>query len=334
MGFKWSHFRKNCLNKILKLIVSKTKINRSIGKDKVLIVTVDALGDNLVKATTIKKISEYYGKENIYILCKDKWAKIYELQGYNVFIDRYKNFIDRIKIYRKVNEIPYKKVIYFNHSGANYVEELILCRNKVENKSNYKYILEQHLNLLKDITGRDYGLNDIRPDLKKIYEDESIKDTISIGIGAANQEKTLPLEKMKEILEHLIEKFPYKEIVLLGSGKKQIDYTQKMLKNLKLSRVKNLVGKITLTETLKIVANSDVFIGYDSGLTNAAFSFNTKYICLHWDLNSAWNHKYENCCTIFGDGQNAFMDGIHGTEILNSITLDQIDEGIKDLEIE
>lgn len=332
MSFKWSHFKKRVLDKVLKSAISGTKIDENI-KNKVLIVTVDALGDNLVKATTIKKIAEYYGKENIYILCKDKWAKIYEIQGYNVFIDRYKNILERIKLYKKINEIPYEKVIYFNHSRENEVEDFILCKNKIENKDDFKYVLEQHVNILKKVTGKDYTLEDVRPDLKNEFLDAEINNTISIGIGASNQKRTVPVKKMREIIVHLRNRFPNKKIILLGSGKKQVEYTKELMKGLEKKNIEDLVEKVSLIETLKIVANSDLFIGYDSGLTNAAFSFNTKYICLHWSHLETWWHRFNNCVTIIGDEKNPVIDGIHGTKILNSITLDQIDEGIEELNI-
>src|SRR3712207_7545111 len=44
------------------------------------------------------------------------------------------------------------------------------------------------------------------------------------GIGAANREKTMSTTNMKKIVEFLLERYPDKKIIFLGSGKKQKKY--------------------------------------------------------------------------------------------------------------
>lgn len=334
MAFKWSHFKRKVSNFIIETYaLNLNKIDKS--NDKVLIVTLDALGDNLVKTKTIEIISEYYGKENIAILCKDKWASIYKKLGYKTYIDEYKNTIKRAKLYRELNKENYKKIIYFKHDLTE-KQEYFFNRDKILEQfmdKKYNYILEQHIDLLKKVTGKDYKIDEIRPDIKQYFNNPNIKNTISIGIGASNRVRTLPIKKMIEIIKLLMEKYPNKKIILLGSGKKQVDYAKEITKVIKNENLLDKVDKVSLIETLEIVANSDLFVGYDSGLTNAAFSFKTKYICLHWGEAEIWWHKFENCVTLVGDGKNIEKDEIYGTDVLNSITLNQIEEGLNKLKI-
>lgn len=331
---KWSHLKREISKKII-IFFSKNRKKYSNESNKVLIVTLDALGDNLVKTKTIEIISKFYGVENTYILCKDKWADLYLKLGYKTYIDEYKNLIKRVFLYKKLNKQNFKKIIYFKHDLLEKQEYFFPKDKIIEQTMNkkYNYILEQHIDLLEILTKEKFNLNDIRPDLKKEFRNLNIKNTISIGIGASNPIRTLPIKKMIKIIELLLRKFPNKSIVLLGSGKKQEEYAKEVMKAIKNKNLINKVEKIKLIETLEIVANSDLFIGYDSGLINAAFTFQTKYICLHWGNVETWWHKFENCITLIGDGKNIEKDEVYGTDILNSISISQIEDALDDLKI-
>lgn len=332
---KWSHIKKGMSKKIIE-IFSKNRSKDKGESNKVLIVTLDALGDNLVKTKTIEIISKFYGVENTYILCKDKWADIYIKLGYQTYIDEYKSLIKRIFLYKKLNTENFKKIIYFKHDLSE-KQEYFFPKDKIVEQTmdkKYNYILEQHIDLLEKLTNEKFTLNDIRPNLKKEFKNIKVKNTISIGIGASNTVRTLPVKKMIEIINLLLKRFPNKDIILLGNGRKQEEYTKEITKTIKNKNVINKVGKIELIETLEIVANSDLFIGYDSGLVNAAFVFQTKYICLHWGKVETWWHKFENCVTLIGDEKNIEKDENYGTDILNSITMSQIQEALNYLKIE
>lgn len=332
---KWSHLKREISKKII-VFFSKNKIKDRDKSNKILIVTLDALGDNLVKTKTIEIISKLYGVENTYILCKDKWADIYIKLGYQTYIDEYKSLIKRVFLYRKLNNQNFEKIIYFKHDLSE-KQEYFFPKDRIIEQTMVKkcnYILEQHIDLLEKLTNEKFTLNDIRPNIKNEFRNLNIKNTISIGIGASNPVRTLPVKKMIEIINLLLKKFPDKDIVLLGSGKKQEEYTKEIMKVIKDKNLINKVEKIKLIETLEIVANSDLFIGYDSGLVNAAFAFQTKYICLHWGKVETWWHKFENCVTLIGDEKNIEKDEVYGTDILNSITISQVEDALNYLQIE
>ncbi|MCX3068175.1 hypothetical protein OQE61_11760 [Cetobacterium somerae] len=335
MAFKWSHFKRDLSDRLIKKACRKVIAEKDDG-NKVLIVTMDALGDNLLKVKSIEKIAEFYGKENTYILCKDKWQEIYLKQGYNVFVDKYKNILERIKLYKKLNRFKYKKVIYFIHDQKNVSEEFINSSDKIEyriRESKDKYILEYHQDFLKEILKKDVDVEELVPDLRYIFNNLKKDNIITVGIGSAARVKTMPVIKMAEIINYLGERYPNSKLILLGSGKTQVAYQKELSKHIKVKNTVDLVDKISLLESLEYIAKSKFFIGYDSGLTNAAFTLKTKYICLHWTKFKTWKHNYEGCVTLLGEGENPYKESKYGCDLLNSITLSQIQEGLEVLDI-
>lgn len=329
---KWSHFKRDFKESIIRIFSVGKKYNGN--KHYILINSMDALGDNLVKLKSIEYIATIYGKENIYILCKDKWADIYRKMGYNVLVDRYKGLFERIKLYKKINTLPFEKVIYFNHSGERISENLIRCKNKIvfPGSEKGKYILESHREFLEKYFNKKISVDELKGDVGRYYKDGEKKDIITIGIGSASKDKTMCVKKAKEMIEYIVKRFPNKKIVLLGSGLKQKIYTEKLLEDGLERKVENLVDKLTLEEVLKYVANSDMFVGYDSGLTNASFVFGVKYICFFWNNDCVWEHKFKNCITLRGEGIENIEDRDgYGTTIVNTITVEQLESAINKL---
>lgn len=335
---KTSYIRKKIKEKIIKLMLLDYKIlKREKESDKILIVTFDALGDNVVKSKTIEIIAERFGKENIYILCKSKWKSLYEIQGYeNIFIDETKwNIFYKIKLYRKLNSLNFKANIVMNHSEIPEEAGFIYCKSSYFMEKDVNYILEKEVLLLNEIFTERFLLEDVKPNINKFFPLCKYQNLISIGIGASNEKRTLPVKNMAEIIIEIRKTYPDKKIAVLGSGKKQEEYYKEMIKLIGENNLLNYIGKIPLVETFQIIKDSDLFIGYDSGLLNVAFSFETKSICLHWSKEKfVWEHPYNFICTLKGEGGEIYKDKKYGTDILNSIKIEQIKEAMKNFFIE
>ena len=231
----------------------------------------------------------------------------------------------------------FDKIIFFENGFLRDRTKLFPTYDLIIPQPNaeFNYILEHHSNALKTLIGKEYKISELRPDIKKYFLNENVKNIIVIGIGAASTVKSLPVKRMVEIIDLVSEKFPKKKIILLGSGKRQVEYTKKLLKLTKAKNIENKVDSIGLMKSLEYVANADLFIGYDSGLTNAAFVFRTKYICLHWTNDKLWWHNFENCETIIGNGKNVDIELCegYGSEFLNSIKLEQVKKALERLNI-
>lgn len=327
--------------------------NRENGK--VLIITMEALGDNVVKTTSLKKIAEFYGKENIYIMCRDKWESVFIALGYNVLglkrpKNPFKNAKYRMEFFRNLNEIGFEKVILFEHIGLGDILKYILCENTVGLCSNDKspylkqaikvdddrtYTLDRQILLMEKIMDRKYTREDLRPDMREMFygKDKKYFDIITIGIGASSEKKVLPIERMSEILNYLGKRYSTKKLCLLGAGKKQEEYVIKLLDRVEIKNIESYVGKVSLLETINLVNDSDFFLGYDSGLSNIAFALRKKYICLFWTKMAVWQHPFEDVKIILGDEISPTNDGYHGNDILNSITIKQVEKALSELEL-
>lgn len=321
--------------------------------ENVLIISLEALGDNVVKTTSFKILADYYGKDNMYIMCRDKWECVFQELGYNVLgMKKLKNPIKnakyRIEFFKKLNELSFKKVILFEHIGIGEILEYIICDDKVglcrEESSEYMnkaikiddnktYTLDRQILLMDELLNRSFTRDELRPDMREMFHGKKYNNIISVGIGASTEQKTLPIKNMSKILKMLLERYPNKKIILLGNGKKQEYYSKQLIESCNSKNVESFIGKVSLIETIRVINDSDFFLGYDSGLSNIAFALRKKYICLFWTDMSIWQHPFDDLKVVKGDKINPENDGYHGTDILNSIKVEQVEKALEELNL-
>ncbi len=331
---------------------TKQYFNSDIQRKKeknILVVSLDALGDNAIKLEAVRKISEYAGSpKNITILCEEKWESLYRGYGYNVFTENNKRIrYKRALMYRKVNSFDYDVVIHYDFSRVLESEKYIFSKNGLEKLNcldSVDYVLDKNCLMLKKLTGKDYTREEVRPSVENfknilnakqdiLEEQNNNLKPISIGIGAAESFRMMSSKKIIEVINYLSNKYPERELYLLGTGKRQKKYVENIIHSVKNPNVKNFVDKTTLVESIKLLDNSYFFIGFDSGLGNVAFSLRKKLISLFWQNNlKLWMHdKFNDSKVIYGSGINPINDGINGNDVLNSITIEQIENSLNDL---
>ena len=334
--FKTSYWRSKIKTFLIKIFLLDYKL-KSLKKNNnnILIITMDALGDNIVKNKTIEILANEFGKENTYILCKSKWEEIYKLQNYkNIFIDETKwNIFYKIRLYRKLNKIGFSTIAILNHSHLPIEMDYIIHGNKYDMSEDTSYILEKHIIILKKILNKSFSIDDIRPNLGKYFLRKKFHDIISIAVAASNNKRTCTYNNLKNYIENLLNLKTKHRIYLLGTGEKQRKIAEKLIEDIKSERIINVVDIVDLKEVIQIINDSDLFIGGDSGLLNIAFSLGKKSICLHWCKDKyIWEHDDKNIKILKGKGGKEFLDSKYGTDILNSITFEQIKEAIEELE--
>ena len=97
-----------------------------------------------------------------------------------------------------------------------------------------------------------------------------------------------------------------------------------------------MVDKLKLQDVMQAIKDSELFVGPDSGLYNIAFALNKKIICLHWYKDkSMWEHKSKRIIILKGDGGSNILDKKekYGTPTLNSISKEQFENAINQLEV-
>jgi len=115
----------------------------------------------------------------------------------------------------------------------------------------------------------DYFLPENTPSLQEIIPDYHQKPYIAFIMGATHFTKRMPNEKVISLCEKI--KLP---VILLGGDdvKPNAAFISKALPN----KIINLVGQISLNESVTVVKNATQVIGFDTGLTHIAEAFNKK----------------------------------------------------------
>lgn len=308
---------------ILKKAYIRDRINSSIinftfkfckfeNNGKILVKSMDGIGDILVRSKLAEKIIEKYGKENVYFLMKDHYKNLGEFLGYNVIgIPRKseKNLFKRLKMMYKINKkySPKKFLnIEFGNDSvvANIVAEdkigvksdsrMVECYNKYYTKSfSFRDISEKVLDKIKDI-GENILENklkseDILPDIRYKFPIDN-KDIV-IAIGSTDRKKVCSPLKMKEYIEEILRFYPNEKIILVGNGELQKNYAKKILKMIPNKNIVNFVDKTNLMEAFELVTKSKLFIGFDSGLYNLCFVTRKKGIGLFRDTSVPFAHE-------------------------------------------
>ena len=225
---KTSYLKRKIKSFFIKIFLLDYRLKREKESNNLLIVTMDALGDNVVKSKTIEILANEYGKDNTYILCKNKWKVLYEIQEYkNIFVDETKwNIFYKIKLYRKLNKTGFDKVAILNHSYLPEEMEYIYSGKKYDTSLSVNYILEKHIYLLENILNRKFNLEDVKPNITKYFSQTKYKDIIVVAVGSAGDEKTPTYENYKKYIEILLKEFKGKDIYLLGKIKSSLPKIQ------------------------------------------------------------------------------------------------------------
>jgi ADP-heptose:LPS heptosyltransferase len=119
----------------------------------------------------------------------------------------------------------------------------------------------------------DYFLPQDAHSIEEILPKHHQLPYIAFIIGATHFTKRMPNEKVIE----LCEKLSY-QIILLGG--EDVAHNAVIIQQSLGNKVLNLVGKITLNDSVTVVKNATQVIGFDTGLTHIAEAFNKKLITI------------------------------------------------------
>jgi ADP-heptose:LPS heptosyltransferase len=115
----------------------------------------------------------------------------------------------------------------------------------------------------------DYFLPENTPSLQEIIPDYYQKPYIVFIIGATHFTKRMPNEKVISLCKKL--DLP---VILLGG--EDVKHNAEAIVKAFTDKIINLVGKISLNESVTVVKNATQVIGFDTGLTHIAEAFNKK----------------------------------------------------------
>ncbi|MGL4998829.1 MAG: glycosyltransferase family 9 protein [Cetobacterium sp.] len=318
--------------------------------DKILVKLTNGIGDILVTDNISEEIVKKYGKENVYFLVQDIYKELGEILGYQVIglskKERY-NFFYRLKKMYQLNKLGFKKAINLDTTNdttfANlFIPEIIGCKDFGEMHKQYNkyytkmFVLEgEKINeIIKNLGEKvleKKEKNNVVPDLrKKIFTKD---EKIVVAVGSTDRTRVCSPKKMIEYLKVVNRKYPNEKIYLIGNGQRQKKYAdtlQNLDKNIKFI---NLIDKTTLKEAFDYVAESKLFIGFESGLYNLCYVLHKKSIVLFKKLNVPFHHDVEWIKILGPDEIKNIEDEEYSGEEINSISVKQFEQNLEMLEI-
>lgn len=350
---------------ILKKSYIRDKINSSIinfifkfckfeNNGKILVKSMDGIGDILVRSRVAEKIIEKYGKENVYFLMKDHYKNLGEFLGYNVIgIPRKseKSFFKRLKMMYEINK-KYSPQKFLNiEFGNDSIVANIVAKDKIGVRDNsqmvqcyngyytesflFRDINEKILDKIKDIgeniLENNLKVEDILPNLRYKFPIDNKDIVIAVGSTARNRVCS-PL-KMKEYIEEIFKIYPEEKIILVGNGNLQKEYAKKIIELLPNKKIIDFVDKTNLMEAFELVTKSKLFIGFESGLYNLCFVTRKKGIGLFRDTSVPFAHEVPWLKNI-GPSEKidrSVKDEEYPDEKINSISVESFRNALEEL---
>jgi len=330
--------------------------NYKKSEKSLLISSTDGMGDAVVRQKLLDMIVEKELKnyDNIYILASKNSYEFFKIFGYNVILrsdNERTKFIKRIKFIKKLTNLNIEKVIHLEFDIQDEFIRYLKCKEKIGFNNIYhpetnklltrvikmgdKYVLEDCVSFADEYFDKSFKLEDLRPNLDKKFKDENHNHNhnIVIGVGANSRKKIIDINRMKEYVNKIHEKYPEEDIILIGKGKLELEIS----KQLKGNSTKNLVNKLTLQESLNEIRKAKLYIGNDSGLYNLAFGLNKKIICFFGgEKNPRFKHnKFKNIEVLNYDEnkkpKNIISESKYGTYELNNISLDKFEKALNNI---
>lgn len=320
---------------------------------KILLKATDGIGDLLVRSSLVKKIFEKYGKENCVFLLNSSYLEVGKILGYDsIGLTRKerKNFFPRLKKMQALNSMGFSKFINLEFEnditvGNLLIPERIGMRTESENrkranryytksfpKSKSLSVIDTIREMGEEILGTEVKREEIIPDLRGIYPEGN--EGISIAIGTSSREKVCSPYRMKEYVEILLEKFPNEKIYLLGNGKVHREYSRILQELVKSEEIVDLVDKTSIGEAFERIAKSKLFVGFDSGLFNFAYTVRKPTVVLFRKEVTAFAHEEPWVRILkYQELKDDIEDEIYPNREMNSIEAKDFERAVESLKI-
>lgn len=346
---KTTFWKQKLISYLLNIFYIPKKSNSS-ECNGILVTSTDGLGDTFLRLPLLK---EWQRKNpNIWVLSQKVSAPIFETCGFNVIIYNSKlrtNIIKRIKLIKKLNALPIKDIyvgeFFRNENLINYLKgnkiglenPLITDRNNDLDEliTTESYTGDSLKNYAK-ATSSDIDVSDNRKHLPK--EGNLNKNQIIIAIGAQDKNRMMRVSNMIRIIQLIIQTDDC-QILLIGAGKKEQIYANKIKKHLKTilnvkesSRISYRIDKLSLFEIIQEIYQSKLLIGFDSGMYNLSYTLHQPTLCiaaknervLH--RNASWVRIVRNA-----NAPSYGIDDGYGDSITNAVNLNEFIKVYKEL---
>ncbi len=322
-------------------------MEQKYGKDKIVLLTGRGQGIDMFRYLGYECID--YNQDYLSLIETKKLYK--ELNKYNFGDLHLMNFYNPydVELFKHLNfETVYsyenrEKEIWWSHKET---EDNFNMRYKNKKISFWKNIKKVEFVSMKGnkiidivysyakIIKKNATKEEIEPKLKAVNTVE--KEYISICLGAGAVEKVIAPIKLIEMLKEIIKENPKVKFHVVGKGDAQEKYLEAILKELPKDNFINLIGKLSLLESIKVIAESKFYIGFDSGLYNIAYTLGKKIILIVTDkYDTLFFHESENIKKVMLKENDIIndddIDKLYKNKYLNSIPVENFTEAYRSL---
>lgn len=344
------------LKKKLKQIILKYYIQFFLPKpklgDTILITSTDGIGDNVVRLRILEEILAVFGKETCYILAEEKVKPLLEKIGFEhiIVFDKKKRskLKGKIELWKELLSRSWKEVISLEfdqhdfdiqflegipnigfenlfHPEMNpYYDRLVSIREgKVENRV---------FDFFEEYFQKQLSEKEIIPKLEKYYtEQKTLPNNMAVGIGAGARYKILAPSVLAETLKLFYDKKMLTSISLLGFGEKEQFYVEELKKYISFSDfgIQSQVGFLSFEESIKIIQQSQCYLGMDSGLFHIAAALGKETYGIFTEEHPFSHETWENVTIFYGQEGRNDKEDYYGNPKLNAINVREIEKKIK-----
>ena len=295
---------------------------------KILIIQLrPGLGDLCMFLPRCHEIAKFNKDHEIVLLTK-KNTKADQLLKYDPFIKKIefidnnskkKGFLFLVKFFFNNK---FSKVYSYQY-GPKYFKYIILSKlTGVKNIYHYGFFKKRETMTKRSIESNEKWLNiKINNFYGKIYTDTKnllYKNQIVIGLGASGDNKRWPIDRYIELINKLNYLGNYEFILAGGDGEKYlIKHILFALPHLKFVSLENL----NVEESIKIIKNSYIYVGNDTGFMHVCACLGKKAFCLYGDTPSEDSLYNENILPILPAGRKIIY---HDDFAMEQITVDRV----------
>ncbi len=282
------------------------KVNKQAWEKRVLLIREDAIGDFLLSTGGIKYCKEFFSDKDVYLLVDYRLAdlgKLYVAEDHLILLNKNAYYDDldyRIMFLNKLRSIGFKTVISSIHRSSHcnditkltgaeitwgYERELIfpvrrfgnynhqitsLDRVKT-NTEHFNHVIEHEAYMVSRLTGKEVSAKDVYP-LIPLTDIRLRQDYFVYLPEAGDSSRVYQPERFFPFLEKIAKEKGLKCLVI------GVNPSVKVPESV---YIENLLGKTTLAESLKLVAEAALVVGNETGLAHAAWIMNQKLIMIY-----------------------------------------------------
>lgn len=294
----------------------------SMGKQKLVILKIDGIGDYILFRNFLEEIRSYFSNYEITMIGNQLWKDLshsYDSHLIDKFIwiniERFSsNWLYRKKVFFSIKRFRYDYLICPTFSRRFYFEDDLANKIKAKMKigfegdlsnlrSDQKMISDKFYDLLisvdptfeffkyRDFAEKITGRRPIvqHPTTRALSFNEKTRDIIIIPGGSHQHKKWAPENFGK--LCALLSTLNFGSISICGS-KDDKEVAKKIIKASRLTTVNDLTGKTTLNELVQLIQSASLLITNDTAASHIGPSVSTPTICLYKGDHYGRFHPY------------------------------------------